>query len=688
MIGGRSDPSELFDRPIAELLATGDAHVFAEAAKQLQANDSHTVEVAFRLRIERTSTVSDGEDDESEGQEVALYQEMEGKGMLMQDRQSGLPSHTMWVFKPIGSPEPEAELQGDAIKTARTVEDPTAGIAAVSAISMEPLLCRICERDIPAWFFEKHSEICNEVHRLEMEIAECNEHLSEMRRTVKAVVATLEESPPVSQPEYRDILISTPPASSNPPSALEGLNRSLSPKRPNAASVRKMHMRALDGMIEILQCAVEISTPAIKEEAAAEPIEKQRLLSPASENKVLQVHQWRKSPVDDAALDMMAADVEASMRSKLSAVNRMLNTIVYVETVRQEWEERVEAALAALSEGEESADAEPGSEDGGSSQEALEDEEEDEEARADQDVANDDGEIEGEVLTGDPSGMLLERDEREEIPAPQSAALSAGGAQAEEDDIPAVEAEMGGSRAISPGDPAGIPIPRSQVSAHAVAHAPSPQESTGVSATSGSQRDVVTRTRRSSRLPSQDKNLLQTPPLSPRHSPSDVLPHGPRRFSVSHRSPLVGSIPLSPRLPPTAPSSRPTASSIKDFDIIKPISKGAFGSVFLTKKRATGDYYAIKVLKKSDMIAKNQITNVKAERMILMGQTQSPFVVKLYFTFQSADYLYLVMEYLPGGDCASLVKTIGGLPEEWAKQYMAEVVNGLEHLHQRGVVHR
>ena len=145
---------------------------------------------------------------------------------------------------------------------------------------------------------------------------------------------------------------------------------------------------------------------------------------------------------------------------------------------------------------------------------------------------------------------------------------------------------------------------------------------------------------------------------------------------------------MSPRLPPVAPASRPTATSIKDFDVIKPISKGAFGSVFLAKKRATGEYYAIKVLKKSDMIAKNQVLNVKAERMILMTQTQSPFVVKLLFTFNDANYLYLVMEYLPGGDCASLCKMLGGLDADWAKQYVAEIVNGLDHLHRRGIVHR
>jgi serine/threonine protein kinase len=151
-------------------------------------------------------------------------------------------------------------------------------------------------------------------------------------------------------------------------------------------------------------------------------------------------------------------------------------------------------------------------------------------------------------------------------------------------------------------------------------------------------------------------------------------------------SSMLGKSPMSPL--PVSATARPTPPSIKDFDIIKPISKGAFGSVFLAKKRATGDYYAIKFLKKSDMIAKNQVTNVKAERMILMTQTDSPFVTKLYYTFQSKDYLYLVLEYLNGGDCSALIKVIGSLTEDWAKSYLAEVTLGLSYLHDRNIVHR
>ncbi|KAJ1943733.1 rim15, signal transduction response regulator, partial [Kickxella alabastrina] len=132
----------------------------------------------------------------------------------------------------------------------------------------------------------------------------------------------------------------------------------------------------------------------------------------------------------------------------------------------------------------------------------------------------------------------------------------------------------------------------------------------------------------------------------------------------------------------------PTMPSINDFTLLKPISKGAYGSVFLAKKRTTGDYYAIKILKKADMIAKNQISNVKAERAIMMAQTGSPFVVRLLYTFQSRTNLYLVMDYLNGGDCASLIKTIGALPLDWARQYLAEVVLGIGDLHGRNVVHR
>ncbi|KAL7155261.1 hypothetical protein ABFS83_03G063100 [Erythranthe nasuta] len=128
-------------------------------------------------------------------------------------------------------------------------------------------------------------------------------------------------------------------------------------------------------------------------------------------------------------------------------------------------------------------------------------------------------------------------------------------------------------------------------------------------------------------------------------------------------------------------------TSIDDFDIIKPISRGAYGKVFLARKRATGDLFAIKVLKKLDMLRKNDIDRILAERNILIA-VRNPFVVRFFYSFTSTDNLYLVMEYLNGGDLFSLVKKVGCLEEAVARTYIAELVLALEYLHSLGIIHR
>ncbi|KAK3231583.1 hypothetical protein Dsin_003464 [Dipteronia sinensis] len=128
-------------------------------------------------------------------------------------------------------------------------------------------------------------------------------------------------------------------------------------------------------------------------------------------------------------------------------------------------------------------------------------------------------------------------------------------------------------------------------------------------------------------------------------------------------------------------------TSIDDFEIIKPISRGAFGKVFLARKRTTGDLFAIKVLKKLDMIRKNDIERILAERNILIT-VRNPFVVRFFYSFTCRDNLYLVMEYLNGGDLYSLLRNIGCLEEDAARIYIAELVLALEYLHSLGIVHR
>ncbi|KAK4837428.1 hypothetical protein QYF36_005327 [Acer negundo] len=128
-------------------------------------------------------------------------------------------------------------------------------------------------------------------------------------------------------------------------------------------------------------------------------------------------------------------------------------------------------------------------------------------------------------------------------------------------------------------------------------------------------------------------------------------------------------------------------TSIEDFEIMKPISQGAFGRVFLARKRATGDLFAIKVLKKADTIRKNAVESILAERNILIS-VRNPFVVRFFYSFTCRENLYLVMEYLNGGDLYSLLKNLGCLDEDMARIYIAEVVLALEYLHSMNVIHR
>ncbi|XP_015269771.1 PREDICTED: serine/threonine-protein kinase greatwall [Gekko japonicus] len=129
----------------------------------------------------------------------------------------------------------------------------------------------------------------------------------------------------------------------------------------------------------------------------------------------------------------------------------------------------------------------------------------------------------------------------------------------------------------------------------------------------------------------------------------------------------------------------PRPPSIEDFTIVKPISRGAFGKVYLGRKG--GKLYAVKVVKKAVLINKNMVHQVQAERDAL-ALSKSPFIVHLYYSLQSANNVYLVMEYLIGGDVKSLLQIYGYFDEEMAVKYISEVALALDYLHRHGIIHR
>ncbi|KAK2958630.1 putative serine/threonine protein kinase [Blattamonas nauphoetae] len=117
--------------------------------------------------------------------------------------------------------------------------------------------------------------------------------------------------------------------------------------------------------------------------------------------------------------------------------------------------------------------------------------------------------------------------------------------------------------------------------------------------------------------------------------------------------------------------------SIEDFDVKKKITRGAFGSVYLVKKKTTGDLYAMKEMDKNEMQRKN-----------LAMHLHNPFIVDMIYPFQNETKLFLVMEYCPGGDLNVLLKNLNSLSEPVAKQYTAELVIALEYLHAHNIIHR
>ncbi|XP_048862077.1 serine/threonine-protein kinase greatwall isoform X2 [Brienomyrus brachyistius] len=135
----------------------------------------------------------------------------------------------------------------------------------------------------------------------------------------------------------------------------------------------------------------------------------------------------------------------------------------------------------------------------------------------------------------------------------------------------------------------------------------------------------------------------------------------------------------------TLPVSKPP--SIEDFVVIKPISRGAFGKVYLARKKGNSTLYAIKVVKKADMVDKNMTDQMKAERDAL-ALSKSPFIVHLFYSLQTTAKVYLVMEYLIGGDLKSLLHIYGYFDEDMSVKYISEVALALDYLHRHKIIHR
>ncbi|KIO09885.1 hypothetical protein M404DRAFT_131052 [Pisolithus tinctorius Marx 270] len=127
---------------------------------------------------------------------------------------------------------------------------------------------------------------------------------------------------------------------------------------------------------------------------------------------------------------------------------------------------------------------------------------------------------------------------------------------------------------------------------------------------------------------------------------------------------------------------------------LKTIGHGAFGVVSLIKERATGQLFAMKQLRKTDMLRKGQEGHIRAERDILKSASLVPspggaeWIVKLYYSFQDRDNLYLILEYMGGGDLLNLLIERDVFDEDFTRFYVAEMVLAIESCHRHGFIHR
>ncbi|KAI1466993.1 Pkinase-domain-containing protein [Daldinia caldariorum] len=162
-------------------------------------------------------------------------------------------------------------------------------------------------------------------------------------------------------------------------------------------------------------------------------------------------------------------------------------------------------------------------------------------------------------------------------------------------------------------------------------------------------------------LPQNDGHHATAPPQHPHH------PHHPSQ--------------------PTEARVTKGKYSLTDFDLLRTLGTGSFGRVHLVQSKHNQRFYAIKVLKKAQVVKMKQVEHTNDERRML-AEVKHPFLITLWGTFQDPKNLYMVMDFVEGGELFSLLRKSGRFPNPVAKFYAAEVTLALEYLHDRHIIYR
>lgn len=126
---------------------------------------------------------------------------------------------------------------------------------------------------------------------------------------------------------------------------------------------------------------------------------------------------------------------------------------------------------------------------------------------------------------------------------------------------------------------------------------------------------------------------------------------------------------------------------VADFQLLAVLGRGSYGKVFQVKKKENGKIYAMKVLRKSEIVKRKIVKHTNSERTVLAA-VQHPFIVDLRFAFQTDSKLYLILDYIPGGELFKRLDEVEEFSESEARFYGAEVVLALGYLHSLDIIYR
>lgn len=188
---------------------------------------------------------------------------------------------------------------------------------------------------------------------------------------------------------------------------------------------------------------------------------------------------------------------------------------------------------------------------------------------------------------------------------------------------------------------------------------------------------------------------IQQPPLQLQSQ--SILTQSPMQISLPPSGSSAPAPVLSPSVIPPQPfADDPVKQRLKeeyfnfrleDFEQLVTLGTGTFGRVYLVRHRPTSRFFAMKTLKKSEVVRLKQVEHINSEKSIL-STIDHPFIVNLYRTYKDDRYLYMLEEYVIGGEMFSHLRRAGRFSNEVARFYTAEIVLALEYLHSLNIVYR